>query len=215
MGIVLDIVLLVIMALSIFLGYKKGLIKVAVKLCAFLIAVIVTLVLYKPVSKVVIDNTQLDEKIESTIIENGTKKIEESDEQEKENFLNSMQKYIDKTVTQTQNEIVENAAKEISVKVINILVIVGLFIITRLVLILLVFVSDLITSLPIIKQFNELGGILYGIIRGLALIYIILAIVFLVVSMSANDSILQIINSSIITKFMYQNNILVNIIFNK
>lgn len=213
MGIILDIILIAIMAISIFLGYKKGLVKVAVKLCALLIAIIVTLVFYKPVSNMIINNTQLDEKIESIIIENGTRKLEESNEEGKSGFLENMQKYVDNTIAQTQNEIVENAAKEISGRIINILVIVGLFIATRLVLILLVFISDLITSLPIIKQFNELGGVLYGIIRGLALIYAILSIVFLIVSISANSSILAAIDNSIITKFMYQNNILLNIIF--
>ena len=212
MGIILDIIILAIMAISIFLGYKRGLVKVAVKLCAFLIAIIVTLVFYKPVSNVIIDKTQLNEKIESIIIENGTKELEESNKEEQKNILENMQEYVDNTVTQTQNEIVKNAAKEISIRLINILVIVVLFIATRLILILLVLISDLITSIPIIKQFNELGGVLYGIIRGLAIIYAILAILFLIVSMSPNNAILTSIDSSIITKFMYENNILLNII---
>lgn len=213
MGIILDIIIIAMMALSIFLGYKKGLIKVAVKLCAFLIAIIVTLVFYKPISNLIIENTELDEKIQNVIIENGTKKIEESAEEEKNNFLDNMQQYIDNTVTQTQNEIVENASKEISIKLINALVMVGLFIGTRLALILLVFISDLITNLPIIKQFNEIGGTIYGAIRGLVLIYVILAIAYLIISMSANSNMLSTINNSIITKFMYENNILLNIIF--
>ncbi len=213
MGIILDIILIAIMALSIFLGYKKGLVKVAVKLCAFLIAVIVTLVFYKPVSNLIINNTELNEKIENVIIENGTKELKESNEDEQKNILENMQEYVDNTVTQTQNEIVTNAAKEISIKLINILVIVCLFIATRLALVLLVVISDLITEIPIIKQFNELGGILYGVIRGLMLIYVILAIVYLAVSMTANNNILEIINSSAITQFMYENNILLNIIF--
>ena len=215
MGIILDIIILAIMAISIFFGYKRGLVKVAVKLCAFLIAIIVTLVFYKPVSNVIIDKTELDDKSESIIIENGTKELEESDEEEQKNIIENMQEYVDNTVTQTQNEIVKNAAKEISVRLINILVIVGLFIATRLILILLVLISDLITSIPIIKQFNELGGVLYGIIRGLALIYAILAILFLIVSMSSNNAILTLIDSSMITQFMYENNILLNIQFSK
>lgn len=213
MGIILDIIIIAIMALSIFLGYKKGLIKVAVKLCAFLIAIIVTLIFYKPVSNIIIDNTQLNEKIENVIIENGTKKIEENNEEEKRNFLDNMQQYVDNTVTQTQNEIVKNAAKEISVRLINVLVMIGLFIGTRLLLILLVLISDLITSIPIIKQFNEIGGAIYGVIRGLVLIYSVLAIVYLIVSMTANNGMLTVIDSSIITEFMYKNNILLNIIF--
>lgn len=213
MGIILDIIIISIMALSIFLGYKKGLVKVAVKLCAFLIAVIVTLIFYKPVSNMIIDNTQLNEKIENIIIENGTKELEQSDEEEQKNILENMQEYVENSVTQTQNEIVKNAAKEISVRLINILVIVALFIATRLLLILLVLISDLITSIPIIKQFNEIGGVLYGTIRGLALIYVILAIVFLITSMTSNNNIIETINSSYITQFMYNNNILLNIIF--
>ena len=219
MGFILDIVIIVIMALSIFLGYRKGLVKIAVKLCAFLIAIIVSIVFYKPVSNIIINNTQLDEKIESAIIENGSIKIEEEEtqkdvqEQNKENFLENVQEYVDQTITETQNELVKKAAKEISGRLINIIVIVGLFIITRLILILLVLISDVITNIPIIKQFNKLGGILYGIIRGLLLIYAILAIVFLVVSISGNSDIIETIESSMLTKFMYESNILLNIIF--
>ena len=224
MGIILDIVIIAIIALSIFLGYRKGLVKIAVKLCAFLIAIIVSIVFYKPVSNIIINNTQLDEKIESAIIENGSIKIEEDEEtqtyaqeqeeeQTKESFLENVQGYVDETITETQNELVRKAAKEISGRLINIIIIVGLFIITRLILILLVLISDVITNIPIIKQFNKLGGILYGIIRGLLLIYAILAIVFLVVSISGNSNILQTIESSVLTEFMYESNILLNIIF--
>lgn len=221
MGIIFDIIIIAIMALSIYLGYRKGLVKIAVKLCAFLIAIIVSLLFYKPVSNIIIENTELDEKIENTIIENGTKELEEKDIEEQEqnnkendeNFLENVQGYVDETITETQNELVKKAAKEISGRLINIIVMVGLFIITRLILILLVLISDLITNLPIIKQFNKLGGVLYGIIRGLLLIYTTLAIIFLIVSISANNNILSTIDSSILTQFMYENNILLNIIF--
>jgi len=124
-----------------------------------------------------------------------------------------MQQYVDNTVTQTQNEIVENTAEQVAIKLINIAVIIGLFIVTRVLLIVLVLISDLITNIPIIKQFNKLGGIIYGTIRGLLLIYVILSIVFLIVSVTANNGMLEVINSSFITNFMYKNNLLLNIIF--
>jgi len=213
MGIILDISILLIMTISIFLGYKKGLVKVAVKLCAFLIAVIVTFMFYKPVSNLIIENTQVDQKIKSIIIEKGTKELNESNKDEQSNFIESMQQYVDNTVTQTQNEIVENTAEQVAIKLINIAVIIGLFIVTRVLLIVLVLISDLITNIPIIKQFNKLGGIIYGTIRGLLLIYVILSIVFLIVSVTANNGMLEVINSSFITNFMYKNNLLLNIIF--
>ena len=172
-------------------------------------------------SNIIINNTLLDEKIESVIIENGSIKIEEDEirkdeqgeQQTNESFLENVQGYVEETVAETQTELIKKAAKEISGRLINIIVIVGLFIITRLILILLVLISDVITNIPIIKQFNKLGGILYGIIRGVLLIYSILAIVFLVVSISGNSNILQTIESSVLTEFMYESNILLNIIF--
>ena len=211
MGIILDIILIVILAWSIFLGYKKGLVKVAVSLFALIIAVVVTLVLYRPISSAIIKNTDWDEKIEQIIIENATKKIEENDENG--NILEDAQKYIDNAVAEGQNNIVESSAPIIAERVISIGTIIALFIATRLLLILLTLVSNVITNLPIIKQFNELGGVLYGLIRGLVVIYALLAIAFFIASMSSNTTITNAIDSSMLTKFMYSHNILLNIIF--
>ena len=83
----------------------------------------------------------------------------------------------------------------------------------RLVLILLTFITDLITELPIIKQFNDIGGILYGVIKALLIIYIILAIAFFIIYVTGNITISEAISNSYITKFFYNNNIILNIIF--
>lgn len=214
MGIILDIILIAIIALSIFLGYKKGLIKVAVKLFAFVIAVVVTLVLYKPVSNLIIEKTELDENIKNVIIENGTQEIKENNGEIKEDgFMAYMQEYVGNTITEAQNDIVASIAEVVSVKAINLIAIIGIFVITRVALILLTLISDFITKLPIIKQFNKLGGTLYGVLRGLLIVYFVLAIAFLIVSATGNNAIISIIDASLITKFMYTNNILLNIIF--
>ena len=59
MGIVLDVIILAILILSIIFGCRKGLIGVAFNLCAFLVALILTFILYKPVASFVIQNTDL------------------------------------------------------------------------------------------------------------------------------------------------------------
>lgn len=214
MGIILDIILIGIIALSIFLGYKKGLIKVAVKLFAFVIAVVVTLVLYKPVSNLIIEKTEIDDNIKGVIIENGTKEIQGNNGEIKEDgFMAYMQEYVENTVAETQNDIVTSVAEVTSVKAIELITIIGLFIVTRVALILLTFISDIITKLPILKQFNKIGGTLYGVLRGLLVVYFLLAIAFLIVSATGNNAIISVIDGSIITKFMYTNNILLNMIF--
>ena len=84
MGLIIDIVIIAILALCIIMGYKKGLINVIFNIFAFLLAIIITLVLYKPVSDIIIKNTDIQEKIETEIIEN-TKGEEKKKEEQTEN----------------------------------------------------------------------------------------------------------------------------------
>ena len=63
MNYLIDIILIAIIALTTFIGYKRGLIKVAFKLISFLLAIVIAVVLYKPISNFIINNTQIDDTI--------------------------------------------------------------------------------------------------------------------------------------------------------
>ena len=67
MGIIIDIVLVLFVLGSVYLGYKKGLVKVAVSLVAFIAAIIITVLLYRPIADLIIKNTDWDEKLQATI----------------------------------------------------------------------------------------------------------------------------------------------------
>ena len=215
MGIVLDLILIICLALSIFFGYKKGLIGVAFNLCAFLVAIIVTWILYNPVTNLVINNTEIDDGIKNAIIEKCVIKQEENDEKkQEENKVNEyIEQYIKAPVTNTTNSVIEETAKTISEKLVAIGVAIVLFIVVRMALILLKFVAEAIAKLPIIKQCNKAGGLVYGAIRGMFIIYVFLAILFLVMSLNNSGTIANMINSSIISKVLYENNLLLNIVF--
>lgn len=213
MGIILDLVVLGIILLNVFICYQKGLVKLAVGLVAVLVSIILALLLYKPVSNIIIEKTEIDNKIENAIIENFTAQQDDEQVEEDSGFMKYIEQYVDDTVNKTKNEIVTEAAGTIAVKVINIGVIILIFVVARLILILLTFITDLITELPIIKQFNDVGGVLYGIVKALLIIYVILAIAFFIIYVTGNTTISEAISSSYITKFFYNNNILLNIIF--
>ena len=57
------------------------------------------------------------------------------------------------------------------------------------------------------------GGIAYGLLEGLLIIYIVLAIAMAISTVAGNNEILQTINESNLGKFMFNNNILLKIIF--
>ncbi len=214
MGIVLDIVLLVILLVSLIFGYKKGLIGVAFNLCAFLVALVVTWILYTPITNFVINNTEIDDGIKNAIIEKGVIKTQENEVKEEENIVNKyVQQYVTNPITNTTNDVIEETAKVVSEKVVAIGVAIVLFIVVRLALILLKFVAEIIAKLPVIKQFNKAGGLIYGAIRGMFAIYVVLAIMFFVMSVNNSGMIANMINSSVISKVLYENNLILNIIF--
>lgn len=206
MGIFLDIVLIVILGLSIFFGYKKGLIKVAFNLCAFILSIIITFFLYTPITNWVIKNTEFDDNIKEMIIE----KNKETDHHTENEHI---QKFISEYINETKENALKDMAKIISEKAIAIAVAIILFIAIRLLLIILNFLISGIANLPIIKQFNKLGGVVYGALVGIFIIYLILAIMFFVIFVNNNGTIAQAINTSTISKILYNNNILLNIIF--
>ena len=213
MGIILDIILVAIIAINVFICYKKGLVKLAVGLIAVLVSVILAVLLYKPVSNIIINNTELDEKIKSAITENFVNAEETTEETEDNGFMKYIEKYVEDPINKTKNEIVIEASGVIATKLIDIIAMVSIFIVARLVLILLTFVTDMITSLPILKQFNELGGILYGLIKALLIIYVLLAIAFFIVYTTGSTGLADAIANSFITKFFYNNNLLLSILF--
>lgn len=212
MGIVIDIVVIAILVLNIIIGYKKGLINVVFNILAFFIAIIITFILYKPVSNFIINNTEIDDKIKQTIIENIKK--EDNSDNEKTESSNIIQKYVEDSIKNAEEDAkektIELVANTISIRGVEILTGILLFIVTRLILIVLGFITKFVANLPLIKQFNEIGGVLYGLFKGLLIIYIILTIMFFVVSINQKGIISKTIENSYITRILYDNNIIVN-----
>lgn len=210
MGILMDLIIIAILVLSIIMGYKKGLIKVVFNIFAFFIALIATIILYRPVANIIINNTEIDDKIKSAIINNTT----EEKQSEESSSNTGMQKYIEDAIKNTADEaksqVIETVAKTVSIRVVEILTSIILFIVIRAVLIVLKVFTQAIANLPLIKQFNELGGVVYGIAKGLIIVYIILTIMYFVVSINGKGNISEAINNSYITKILYNNNIIVN-----
>ena len=209
MGIIVDIILIGIIILNIFIGYKKGLIKVVFNIFAFFIAIVVSLILFKPVSNIIINNTEIDDKIREKIlsVNNYDEDSEYTNDENKKTFL---EKYIEDKVAEAGKEAkkraVEAASNVISIKATEIITGLILFIIVRIALILLGFLTDTLSNIPIIKQFNEIGGITYGLAKAIIIIYLLLTIIFIISSMKENNVVEESIYNSYITKLLYENN---------
>lgn len=200
---ILDLIVILVIALFTFIGYKQGLIKVAIKIASFFIAIIIALVLFKPVSTLVINNTTIDDKIENAIIEKITPEgMKPEDKVEAKNLPSG--------IIKNTNDSIKNIAETLTTKLIEICTILILYIVARIVLKFIAALATLIEKIPILKQFNKLGGTVYGLVKGVLIVYVILAIIYLA-SPLLKENTSKKIEEARLTKMMYNNNIITKI----
>ena len=202
MGIVIDIILVLIVALSAFLGYKKGLVELGAKLFAGLIAIVITLIIYKPVGNIVIKNTSIDEKIENTILEKTTNVIDENSKISDNKYI---QDASDNAVSQVKEEVLPEQARNIAVNVVYGATALILFIVSKIVLSIVISLANAVASLPILKQFNEIGGLLYGLVRGAIISFVLILVIGTVAKLNPNGSLSKNVESTYLLKEVYDN----------
>lgn len=200
MGLIVDLIIVAIVVLSTFLAYRKGLIMLAIQLLAVMISIVITVVLYKPISNLVINVTSIDETIENAILEKANDIM--TDKQEKSAQI----------VETIQNNMLPETARTIAINIVQGLVIFLLFIIARIILKFVSGLANLVSKLPILNQFNRLGGSIYGLLRGIILIYILLLVVNLSGKINPQNTVYVAVEGSYIGKVMNEHNVL-NVFF--
>ena len=196
MGIIVDIIIIAIILVSTFLAYRKGLITLAIQLVSVIIAVVLTLILYKPVSNVIINVTGIDEMIQNAILE------------EANDIMTNNQENANQVVESIQNNMLPETARTISINIIQGAVILILYVIIRIILRFVTALANLVAKLPILNQFNKLGGVIYGILRGLLIVYILLLLVNVSGEIEEKNKVYTTVEESYIGKMMNENNVL-------
>ena len=214
MSVIIDLVIIAILAICIIVGYVKGLTGCLIKILSCILSLVIAFTLFIPVSNFIIKNTNIDDDLEKwvrNIIVSSDNK-----EQKNEEIPEAMTDYINSKVEEVANNAKENiadiAAKDVAQTIVKAGTWIALFIAARIVLILLKFITSLIAKLPVIKQFDKLGGIIYGALEGLIIVYFALAVISFITPVTKGN-LQQDINKSYIGGFMYQNNLLLKIIF--
>lgn len=200
MSFLIDILVCLFIFITIYINSKKGLIEVAYKIVAFFIAIIISLILFRPISALLINNTNIDEYVNNYVV--STIDTDSNEEKTENKEKNSIPKIFDNAINSAKQETTQAVSSSITNIVINIISFIAVFIITRVILIFLHIFSEAIGNLPLIKQFNHIGGLLYGILKSFIIIFIILALV----SVLPLTSLQETIGSTIITRILYNIN---------
>lgn len=207
-SIIIDASIVILVFLFTIIGYKQGLIKVAIKIFSFIIAIVLAFTLYKPVSSSIINKTSIDENISNVIMKN----IQGEDGKTFE--IKGLPDKISNSITTEANNKIDLASNTIAIKIIQAATFLIIFIVVKILLQFISAIADWIAKLPILKQFNKLGGTIYGFAKGVVIIYLIFAII-LMISPLIKGNITQEINNSHIGSILYNHNLLINLIFKK
>ena len=214
---IIDIVLILAVALSIFIGYKKGFVKVAVKLVTFVFAIILSFLLQSSVAKFVGEEVGLKNTI-SVAVQSKLTSLTENKESDKEINI----KMLEKTINEINNaaedkkaELIKTWSDNITNFVLKGISFIVIFITVAILMGIIGLILNTVVKLPVLKTLNGVSGAVTGFIVMLLRIMILLTIIYFMSPLEIISPVIKYINSSCITKLLYENNIIVNIIGSK
>ena len=182
----IDLIVIAFLGLSVYLGYKRGLVRTLSKLLCLIVSIIMAMILHPLISGF----------IRKTFVGD---------------FINSNLTDKAQTVTDGSNSIVKQAAAG----TVENLTDVAVTVVTIVIIIIVVFIFssfivrslNLVTKLPFVSSVNKVCGIVAGLFMGILTIYLVLLVVA-VIDIDASW-----LDGSFITAMMFKENIIMNLIF--
>lgn len=217
---ILTIIILAVLALSIFGGYKKGFLKTAFSLVSWIIVLvlcnfatpIVTDMLIEKTDIEVVVQTTVDTKINEVINET----IETSDLAELEAALPAGLKTALFGENGSLQEVVTNGVALDTTALVNGIVGILGFVITvivlRLAMVVVEAVLNIVAKLPLIGPMDKLLGLACGVGKGIILCWVVLAIVSVLALTGVNTELATYISQSELLTWLQDNNVLLNFV---
>lgn len=201
---ILDIILIALFVFMMLYGYKKGCIGIVAKLVSLIIAFILAYFLAETIGGYIAETDfggKIAESIESTVVVN----------------LNNAQESSVISFLQDKLELADESS--IMDKILNYVFtgigFVCVFVVVRIVLWIAQKILENIFELPVLKTFNKLGGVIASTVLFLIEVSILLAVIKSISSLDFMQSIVKIVQSSVITKTLYDHNIITTLILSK
>ena len=224
----LTIAVIIILLLELLIGWKKALMRMVFSFAISIVTFVIILVTGPYVEQYIKENTSIYETMEASISvfvqENLQQNISEMTQTQEESVVAQLPlpEFIqniltkDNTVEQyTANQVnglsdsISHGLTDIAFRV---LIYVAMFIVISIVLRIGLFILDSITKLPGIHLVNAIGGAVFGLVNALIFIWILCMIVTALASTEFGINTLGMIKESPFLSFIYNNNLLLQLI---
>lgn len=218
------ILLLVIAIIGImgFVGYKKGLIKMVFSVASTIVALLVAM-LFSPVVAGMMKNSEtivsfFDEKI-SAIVDFTSEEAQEEMEGKQQSLIDALP--LPETFKETilENNTAENyvamqaknfeeyVCRQITNVIINAIAFVVTLLLAIVALAIACFALNLLAKLPLLKQVNATTGLAAGILEGLLIVWILFVILTMFAGSEFGSKALAMIAENSLLDFLYKNNL--------
>ncbi len=206
------IAVVVLLAWSLFDGYKKGFMRGVFSLVSWIIILVICNVATPMVTDFLIEETSIEEsisenisaKLNEMIAESGIAEIEESIPEELRAALLGEEGNIEEVIA-NNGEMVINSTS-IVYSIISVISLVVVIIVAKILMVVIELVLGIASKLPIIGSADKLLGILCGGIKGVLICWIVLAVVSVLAISGANTEIASYIAQSQFLTWMQDHN---------
>lgn len=225
MGFIWDIILIAVMLWCIVATAKKGFLGA----CKNIVSVLLTLVLMSTMHPVImgyLQDSEIGNRVKVVVAENVTKTYEKeeipqdtdtSDTEKSVEICKSLglpdflSKSIEKNLvemSEIRNNVLEVITDSLSLLILKILALLIMFLLVKVFVFLGIKILESLFKLPVLRTVNKgLGGAV-GVINALLIVYLACGLVNLVVPMDKMPQVQQVVDSTLILKNFYNNNIL-------
>ena len=215
----LDVILIAILVLFAFAGYKRGLIQTVFKLVSFFVAIVLSYLLYPYVSQTLRQTPVfaiLKANIEDAMNLRGV--VESHAAQTQTDLINSLSLpavlrdalHLNNTpdVYELLNvrSIEDYISSFFSNITLNVMSMVLVFILVWLVMRLIGGALNIVSKLPVINLFNRAGGLVAGLAMGLLIVWVGLTLMNLFILNTSFPEVFALIKGSLITQWLFDNN---------
>lgn len=217
---ILTIIILAVLVLSVFSGYKKGFLKTAFSLVSWIVVLVLCNFATPIVTDMLIENTDIEVVVQTTVdtkineVINET--LETSDLAELEAALPAELKTALLGENGSLQEVVANGTALDTTALVNGIVGILGFVITviilRLAMVVVEVVLNIVAKLPLIGPMDKLLGLACGAGKGIILCWVILAIVSVLALTGVNTELATYISQSELLTWLQDNNVLLNLI---
>ncbi len=202
---IIDIIIVAIVVIGGFAGYKKGLVGILVGFIGIVLSIMLGFMLQTPIS----DYLQKETAIGTTLTESIKTSIEKSGATENllyKSILEATAKGDASALT------IDQSANVITNFILKGLSFVLVFMVVYIICYILQMVLNIVFDLPILNSLNKIGGVGIGVLMSLIKITILLAIISFISPIPIFNDLVKIIQNSTIGNILYANNIIVSII---